>query len=382
MKNKCFSVSLKNLMFFIGYIFLFVHNIIFSFSTLNVTYSFHFFMLFVAFSCFLIYSMIIRKFNLRNLVVIILVIILGLISYRYSGKMDLLYFSFLLFFSQFILNDSFIVFDLFTRIAVTLILFALSYFGVIQNMQYIKSISIGSTRFAYGCGFNNPNSFGIMVFCILVDCLLLLKDKKRKRDSVALFLIYIALSALVYKFSGTKTSLLLMFLLYVLFVLYNKKFFYLKLSKYSHFIILFFFVFGFITVIGYRASNPLILALNRIITGRIGLWDSFIRLYPVRLFGNYVTYIGSYQANQQMISAVICDNVYIYYLHNLGLIPCLFWGIIICKTFQYLLSKKMEAECLSFLVFCIYGLVENTIANVMFFPMVVFCSKCVFKNDF
>lgn len=345
---------------------LFVHNILVSFSTLNVSeYAQIIFLLFAAL-CFGTALYKIRYFDIGSLCMFGSLILLSAASYKSTGKMDMLYVLFLLFFLQYVRIDDFIMTDLIARSSLTAFLFFLSHTGLIENSTYpAEAVRVGS-------GFHNPNTFGIMIFLIFLD-LIILDLHIWHMHSIMILFAYLISFLSVLAFSKTKTSLLILTaVLFGYMILKHKG--PGKVRTKAVFLPVIPAAFSMIAIQAYKMGNPAAIILNRFLTSRLALIGRYLDLYPPTLLGNKVTYIQSSLAKRMRVQAVICDNIYAYLLCNLGILMFLMWMIFVACALSYAAQKKDKAGILSITALLIYGITENTMSNPMFFPVIIYAA--------
>ena len=351
----------------ICYAFLLIHNILMSFSTIDVPMWGQMVLLGFAGLFFCGYLWEKRYFAYGEIAFFAGMILLCTKIYLETGKMDMLYYTFLLFLLQESNIERFLLTDIFIRGSLTAVMFILSNAGFIQNNIYEET---GVLR--YGCGFNNPNSFGYMIFLLYLEYLVL--QAYRKREWVLSIVILCIVSCiLVWQYSVTRTSVILMILTAVVFLI--RMFVNLKVAW-------LFVIPPLLTNVlinGYRNMVPFVLQINEFMTGRIRFFSSFLIRYPPTLFGNQVTYISSKQARMQGVGAVVCDNLYLFLLCNLGIVAVIIWGLGILLAIQ---KKKSEISLLFLLMICVYGIAENTMSNPMMFPAIVCIANAVSSLSF
>lgn len=370
----------RGLCFGAGYGLMLSHNILVSFSTLAVPVWVQAVMLLAALILFGGCILRQRFLELRDAGVIGCVVILGVLSAQRTGKLDVIYFAAMLFLCRYGEERAFLKADLIVRVAVLVLLLYLSGFDVIVNTVFRKYSRQENVGYAYGSGFNNPNSMGMMLFLICVDALLLLEPGGRGQImAVALCLL---LGSLTLVLAGTRTAAVLTGAALVLYVLWDNGLFrggpWSRWGPWAAGAVA---AGSFLACYGYRAGWTMAELLNGLVTDRLVHLNAFMDRYPATLLGSRVTYLSSAQARELNQTVTVCDNIYVYLLHNLGLLPFLGWLALMTRTARDLLRRGRLLVWLMLCLMLVYGFMENTMANVMFFPFVFFCSRAMFPKE-
>ena len=347
-----------------GYAVLLIHNILMSFSTIAVSGYVQMFLLAAAACCTIGMIWETRYFSYKEAGITAFILTASFFGYQTSGKMDMLYFIFLLFFLKDVSAEEFLVTDLKVRSFLVSSLFLLSKFGIITDRIFLS----GSVR-RYGCGFNNPNTFGFMLFIIFSEYLILYSRQNLKQIPV----LAILFSVIIYFFSGTKTAIMLIAIFAVIYFTVQARKINMK-PKAAVFILIPPAITLLLTM-AYTARNGLAMTINRLMTGRLAFYKSFYRRYPPSLFGHKVVYISSAMSHKYKISALVCDNVYLYLLCNLGIIAFLIWMTSLFMASYWQLRENNTNSFLFLMMLGIYGIAENTMGNPMMFPGIIFCAE-------
>lgn len=370
---------INRVLFDIGYTLMMYHNLLVSFSTVKVPLWLQAFMLAAAFLTLFGCILNGRYQKLKTIVMTFSVIIVGVFVLVGTGKMDVIYFGVLLFLTQFVDEKAFLRIDLRNRVVLVLLLLFFSKFGFIPDTMFRKYSSGLVASYAYGGGFNNPNSLGMMFCLIFLEILLLLPKGKRTVVWAGFFFCMMVVCTLF--LCGTRTAVLLMILAFTFYVLHSKGFLQTRFwIAYGHLAVVMLAAVSFLLCKGYEQRNSIAVTLNGFLTGRLALCSSFMRKYPATLFGNTVVYYSSTASRALSIPTVVCDNVYIYLLHNLGIVVFWGWLILMTKVSKYLLRNGYSLEFFMMCVVFVYGFMENTMANTMFFPFIVYCSRALFSK--
>lgn len=368
----------RGLCFGLGYGLLLSHNILVSFSVLELSLWVQGVMLLCALVLFAGCILRQRLPDFRTVVAVGGIAALGILCALHSGKLDVLYFAALLFLCRYCPERSFFRADLAARAAMVLLLLYLSGFDFVMNTVFRKYTLRES--YAFGGGFNNPNSMGMMLFLICTDILLLQHSGSGFRGRV--LGVCLVFTLLILLLAGTRTAAVLTILAGGLLLLYSRGGFRGRFwRKWGWLVPLAAAAGSFLACYAYRAGWPGSEGFNTLVTGRLAHLNAFISRHDVTLFGREVVYLSSARARELGLPITVCDNVYVYLLHNLGLVPFLGWLWVMVRTAADLLRRDAVKAWLMFCVMLLYGFMENTMANVMFFPFVFYCARAMFQKD-
>lgn len=303
-----------------------------------------------------------KKELLRTLIVHLIALFIGLISYYITG-MSL----FLLIILLYLLiekKDIFNLIRLFLVIrTVSLIIVVLcSITGIVSNVVYhvYKSGTIITLR-AYG--FNHPNQLAqaIASVCMATICL----NYKRKRH---LFLLVLILMVMNYYITKSRSALICTGILLLLSVLLNKK----KINDkgkqrlvviFSCFYILFFvagIVFPILMNICTGRVREIIYYINGLIGSRFSFANAVLSNYHITLFGNTFdfTFLEHLYGNYAV------DNSYINVLFNFGILAIVFYALTTYFSMKSLIKNNYYILASYILVVLLWGNFENILFNI------------------
>lgn len=362
----------------LGYFFLFAHNLLVSYSTASVSLPGQMIMLVAALLFFASHLFCYGYLSAELLLTTLSMVAAAVLVFWFTGKLDLIYLVFLLFIANYIPADDFIRADIFCRIILVLLIVVLSQTGIIRNKSLVTDTFIGQHTVRHGLGFRNPNTFGNMLLIIFVELCILLQERELWRHLLCP-LSAILLITIIAMTSVTRTAILLILLALILnYIQLPKESTLYRIAKYAIPLLC---LLCILLAQLYRSGLGAAINLNSLVSGRLGFISSFMRRYSIRLFGNKVSYISGSYASQYATRAVICDNFYIYELFNMGAIAFALWCWVGYSAISNLWKNNRLLELNYFLLFLLYGLMENTITNVIFFPLVVYAAGYLNKGS-
>lgn len=242
----------------------------------------------------------------------------------------------------------------------------LSLLGILEN-QSIKMWRNGKFDLRYSLGYGHPNSLHLTLFVLVCTYIYVRYDKFKKSD----YLYITFLNLFVYKYSLSRTGVLLIFLLLILVFISQYKFFSKLIinSCNSIFLLLLTISFTFAIIYGkIDIANRLDILLN----GRIKYSSYYINNYGFTLFGNYLK--GDTNA--------LFDNGYLYLYIQFGLIGLLFISGLIYFSCKYI--KKTNDICKAIITICylIYIFTESFSPNIFMNNMLFFSIPMIYKNNY
>ena len=199
-------------------------------------------------------------------------------------------------------------------------------------------------------GFLNPNFLGLFVF----DIVLLLIVQNDKKQNLKNFSIIIIAGILCWKYINCRSAALSIAILAILSLLRkmleNKKLFILGV-EYSYVGLA-----GISIALGkIGVSNVVLIAIDKILSGRIIAWNVYFLNKPITMFGN-VFYAGTFYP---------LDNAYLYLLFRYGIIAFIVYGMANYFAAKKAVNQKFYNMQIVILALAFYSLME-------FSPMSVF----------
>ena len=224
--------------------------------------------------------------------------------------------------------------------------FLLSLVGIVPNLQYNRA---GVIRNSFG--FIYPTDFASHCFYLFLAISYLLKDKFIWTRS----LFGVLLSAFIIKYCDARLNALSILLATVIFIY----FYYSKEKKLKIFALFPYSAVVFASVVTYLSykfswSNPFLVTVNKLITGRLGLGRNAFDTFGVHLFGTRnVQFIGSGGKTESVIGYNYVDSSYVQMLFTYGIVPVVLLIIIyvVASRKQYKDGQYLLVAILSLIAF-------------------------------
>ena len=224
--------------------------------------------------------------------------------------------------------------------------FLLSLVGMIPNLQYNRA---GVIRNSFG--FIYPTDFASHCFYLFLAVSYLLKDKFIWTRS----LFGVLLSAFIIKYCDARLNALSILLATVIFIY----FYYSNGKKLKIFALLPYSAVIFASVVTYLSykfswSNPFLVSVNKLITGRLALGRNAFDTFGVHLFGTRnVQFIGSGGKTESVIGYNYVDSSYVQMLFTYGIVPVVLLLIIyvVASRKQYKDGQYLLVAILSLIAF-------------------------------
>lgn len=246
--------------------------------------------------------------------------------------------------------DKFIKRDLIIRSLLTILAIILYQTGISTS----NFDSVG--RMAFGMG--HPNSFGFMLTMIGIELLYVLKDSK------VFFLSYMSAIALLFAnntLCRSRSSMLILIIALICFVLMKLK---LNLLKYKpiQFILsntyLIFTIISVVLVLLYSNSLSIGLKLNDLLSSRLYLASTYFNDYGIKIFGNFI-YESSASMNINGKIAYTIDMGFLRMIVKYGVFMWAGFAYMYFKSFKNLFENKKYYEIILSIILLIYGVSES-----------------------
>ena len=224
--------------------------------------------------------------------------------------------------------------------------FLLSLVGMVPNLQYNRA---GVIRNSFG--FIYPTDFASHCFYLFLAISYLLKDKFIWTRS----LFGVLLSAFIIKYCDARLNALSILLATVIFIY----FYYSKEKKLKIFALFPYSAVVFASIVTYLSykfswSNPFLVSVNKLITGRLALGRNAFDTFGVHLFGTRnVQFIGSGGKTESVIGYNYVDSSYVQMLFTYGIVPVVLLIIIyvVASRKQYKDGQYLLVAILSLIAF-------------------------------
>ena len=280
----------------------------------------------------LLFTIILKKYTIKKMIVFITAIVYGLVNYRVSGFTDI----FILLLAAYVADqvdfNNVLKVLFWEKLVIFLSLNIFSVLGVIEMTKFSinKYLSIVE---AYAPGYVSPNVYGSQAGVLF---LLYLSINRYKLTKLKVLLVWF-LSVLVYIICRSRTELILVSVTTVLLLICNNPKNFNKVKRilswgYPSILVLNFGLIYTFSILGY--GNPIMSTVNDVLfNGRIGLALMNLNTYGISLFGSPID-----------VSIVAKTNIY-YALDNGYTVLVLYYGLIGLLWYSYIqiqTAKKLE----------------------------------------
>ena len=286
------------------------------------------------------------RVSYKYLILSILLLLSGVLVYFQTNRLNFLVYSMLL---VLLVNvDMKVVLRNYVVVAGILVVgvFLLSLVGMVPNLQYNRA---GVIRNSFG--FIYPTDFASHCFYLFLAISYLLKDKFIWTRS----LFGVLLSAFIIKYCDARLNALSILLATVIFIYFyysdGKKLKIFALLPYSAVVFA-----SIVTYLSYKFSwsNPFLVSVNKLITGRLALGRNAFDTFGVHLFGTRnVQFIGSGGKTESVIGYNYVDSSYVQMLFTYGIVPVVLLIIIyvVASRKQYKDGQYLLVAILSLIAF-------------------------------
>ena len=286
------------------------------------------------------------RVSYKYLILSILLLLSGVLVYFQTNRLNFLVYSMLL---VLLVNvDMKVVLRNYVVVAGILVfgVFLLSLVGIVPNLQYNRA---GVIRNSFG--FIYPTDFASHCFYLFLAISYLLKDKFIWTRS----LFGVLLSAFIIKYCDARLNALSILLATVIFIY----FYYSKEKKLKIFALFPYSAVIFASIVTYLSykfswSDPFLVSINKLITGRLGLGRNAFDTFGVHLFGTRnVQFIGSGGKTESVIGYNYVDSSYVQMLFTYGIVPVVLLIIIyvVASRKQYKDGQYLLVAILSLITF-------------------------------
>ena len=286
------------------------------------------------------------RVSYKYLILSILLLLSGVLVYFQTNRLNFLVYSMLL---VLLVNvDMKVVLRNYVVVAGILVVgvFLLSLVGMVPNLQYNRA---GVIRNSFG--FIYPTDFASHCFYLFLAISYLLKDKLIWTRT----LFGVLLSAFIIKYCDARLNALSILLATVIFIYFyysnGKKLKIFALLPYSAVVFA-----STVTYLSYKFSwsNPFLVSINKLITGRLALGRNAFDTFGVHLFGTRnVQFIGSGGKTESVIGYNYVDSSYVQMLFTYGIVPVVLLIIIyvVASRKQYKDGQYLLVAILSLIAF-------------------------------
>ena len=320
-------------------------------------------------TCFILMIMLLvnQRYSVRRLVAYSMIMALLLIILLQIKQVSFLTnILFILCFPRKNLNQ-FIRVDMFLKVISAIVIFSLCALGIVDNYVHV-------TNFAekQSLGFSHPNILSTFIYAILIEWLYLRYGKMKLYDYCGILIIWYV----VYKIAASRTTAYTFILMYILFICANisPRIFYHRGIKWIFGCIVPIMVVGsFVAVRLYEVGNPLGIALNTVMSGRLGGAIKAMHANGVHLFGQDIEFIGTRFA-KSLSQILLVDNAYYNCLLQYGII----YFIVLCVMYTYVMGYSVRIRKIEITLFCTYYALTGFGESYMLDPIYNIMLLCIF----
>lgn len=305
------------------------------------------------------------KFTKRELIIMIMIGLVGIIDLFIGGTSTVLFTIVVLSCTKNINIKRVLKIFFWTKVWSILIMILFSGMGIIENnfiIHYRAGIGFVK-RFCFGYGHPNIAQLSLAIIIILGYYLY------PKKYNIIIIILLGSANYLLYKYTLSRTSFLISMFFLISIILYKYIKIYrsilLYISKNSTII---FFIVSIAIAILYERFN-VIKVLDVMVTGRFGYMNTIITNYIPPLFGS-----------QKYNEVVMFDNGYFTLLYEGGVLATIFFLYYLTKLTYKFYKEKKELELILIFFMSMLGFFESFYINIVMNCSLIFISHVLFKE--
>lgn len=266
-------------------------------------------------------------------------------------------------------------YDLLVKIPALLIICALYFAGHTTINNHIRNGIIRQSM-----GFANPNTFSAYITSIGIELLFLSKKKlSLKNIAITIFLVF-----LINYYADSRTQIIGMAIIFILFFINERKknIFNNKISKFickNMFIIMT--IVSLIAINMYSNGNKLAINFDKSTYGRLSIPSTVLRRQKIQLFGNKINEIREIDYSKNKLTTYQIDNMYLYLLLYLGIIPYLMICYCIKKLVVLLIDSNQTYILCICLLYMIIGMTEKVGIHIQYNLFLISFSNLIFSTE-
>lgn len=348
-------------------------------SFINIHGTFFTVILFVSIALLSIKFVIFDRFNLRIAILMVLVLLVLIKSFRSSGYNDMVVLVLLLLGSRGVRLESIVKCHFIVYFTVTLIAMALAVTGVIDNY----AVNAGIRGFRFSLGNTYPTDFAAGTLYLILDYAYL-KGKNWKLRNSALVVV---ISVLVFMITDANANFFLSLSLSILMLLFQyspgKR---VMLSRgFKWCVAIAIPVFSIVSIYvqnNYLKMNSVMLHVADILlNNRIAYGYKAIQQYGITPFGTQLNLIGSGWGTNTFANYLYVDNGYLQFALMYGWIPL----TLFCLGLSFAIIHEDFGErngivSVVLLIMAISGIIEPRFLNVLYDPFIVLVGLSLFSS--
>lgn len=315
-----------------------------------------------------------KGFNKQTLWKMFLITIILVLSFIKSTVNSNLLLFFLIFCIKDIDLDRLVKYDLKLKTIFLIIIVTLYYMGFTDNYYLYRN---GVRRSSMG--FSHPNKFGAILFSIFCEFIYCFNQKSNLKMVAFLTII---VSSIIYYFSGSRTSVVTVILLFLIYSLcsYKDVFKYAIVKNIVVYLYVLLLVISCFLGKNYNPNKVAYRVIDDLLSTRLKSAHIFLTNYDINLFGNELDFSEA-EARKNHVGLLILDNAYVRILLNFGLIYTIMLGFLYIKLMKIAIKEKNTVLCIILVIFAIRGLVENNAFSLYSNVFLLFLSKVIYDKD-
>ena len=253
-----------------------------------------------------------------------------------------------------------------------------SLLGLIPNDFHIRA-STGEIR--YNLGFSFATYPAILTYYLSTLYLFVRKEKIRLLECI----VIIALNALLFILTDTKTELIMTICAVLGFVLlkYKSDAVCKALRLLSIWMMPVLTVFGVVLAIGYQGDNPVHRELNSALSGRVALAHKAMDEYGITPFGNDIEWIDLNTIETEGLDSSehnVVDIGYLHILYNYGLVFLVAFILIYTKTLLFFLERGEPYSVLLIVIMAMHMFITPQMIQIVYNVTLVLLVRALIPN--
>lgn len=257
-----------------------------------------------------------------------------------------------------------------TLLITTLGMIVLSSLGIIENKYIIHKRDGFGTYKRFCFGYLHPNIVHMNLLILITMFYYLYSNKLNKIGKIISFIVSAILNIVLYQFTISRTSFLLIFFI-ILYEMFLKKVL-IKQSKIMlplKYTFIIFFIISLLLAVTYN-KMPIVKQLDIGLSGRIYYCSQLITNYPISFLGE----VG-------IDNKILFDNSYFSILYNCGLFFTVCIIYLYTKLGSYLYKNELFEELILMSFMCLFCFIENVFLMCMYNFSLLFISYIIFGEE-
>lgn len=323
--------------------------------------------LFIGCLIMLFYKIKEEKYNIKELVRVVVLLLIGGIIYITGRNTTPLFFIIAICCLKNINIREVIKLIFYTKLVCLILMIFLTSTGILENKYLIHMrLGLGQTK-RYYFGYSHPN----LTQMHLLSLTIMFYYLYNKKISFTIDIISLILNYVLYKFTYSRTSLYLC-IVFIIFSIISRHFPKVKkigayIGKHSFFIL---FSITMLLTISYSSSS-ITQKINEYLTGRIYYWNILYQNFSIPIIGKL-----DYESNVN----IIIDNGYLGLLYQGGLLLTIYMCIVNFKISKKFYKEKKYEELIAMLFINLFCITEDFYMIPVINFISLYYSEVIFDN--